>query len=382
MKKLFLLCFLFVSFSVAFWIEFDLKTSLYLDENEWIVSLWVVDILLQSGTNLSEFDLNIWKNDYMIFDDDFSKITINNTTWFDVSLDETYKTLSFVWLFSWDLEIWWIYIRTYDEKIDDAKLWLNWTWDVSIDEYTIRKIDLDENWTNSDSMKPLPITNWSYSIDWKTISLSWAKSPDLDITKNLVRVYRNGYFFNDISLSPIDATYILTDIDLDEYTWKIELYSKDVYYLSVPFALYLEKDETADENTEETKDDDEIVCASVIQPATNDETWECKEFSTPCSVSVWWTPVDACEVIKLEIVAVEIEIIDYQTKWFISFQTKFDKIIENKIKDFDLEKQNSVISVRNEIVNLLKSYEDETISKKDTISKLIWLILDYKNAIK
>jgi len=37
------------------------------------------------------------------------------------------------------------------------------------------------------------------------------------------------------------------------------------------------------------------MCIQVIQDAKNEETWECKSFSTPCDVPDGWESVDSCD---------------------------------------------------------------------------------------
>jgi len=122
-------------------------------------------------------------------------------------------------------------IRVYDQKINEARIYLDTNNDSIADSTSTKYIQINDE-DNDDETKPLPIKNLSYEINGKNISLSWAKSPDLDVTKQVVRIYRNGYFMMDKFLTAGDTSTVLENFDTSSDKYKIEIYARDYYYAS------------------------------------------------------------------------------------------------------------------------------------------------------
>lgn len=85
---------------------------------------------------------------------------------------------------------------------------------------------------------------------------------------------------------------------------------------------------------------DMIACIQVIQPAENTETWECKEFPTPCDVPSWWKNVQTCDSIE------DNQIID-ELVWKEKKQLDFD---------FNLKKFNSCEDMEKVMWDYIKTY--------------------------
>lgn len=84
-----------------------------------------------------------------------------------------------------------------------------------------------------------------------------------------------------------------------------------------------------------------MACIQVIQPAVNELTWECKEFSTPCDVPSWWKNVQSCDDD-----VIDNQIIDELT-WKEKKELNFD---------FNLKKFNSCEDMETVMWDYIKSY--------------------------
>lgn len=238
MKKLFTLALFLAFFEFTFAVDINLSNSMRLSENEWIVVLPTITINLTT-TQINSFDLVIWASDFLIFNTPWDIKLNNNSVQPTVSSD--YKRLIFSWNFSWTVIINWVKIRSYDQEVIGAKLWLNWAWDDTIDTSTTNILQQDKDGRYTADMKPLPISNVSYVTGDGSVSLQRKKSPDLNIIGQMIRINRNWYFFNDIFVSSLDNKYTINNLDFNKYSYSLELYSKDRYYLSDATTIQLPK---------------------------------------------------------------------------------------------------------------------------------------------
>lgn len=84
--------------------------------------------------------------------------------------------------FSWTIKLSWVFIRTYNERITGAKIWIDYNSDWQIDSYSTNVVELDKNWRYSDNMKPLAVSDIEYNLTntWKTIEIDFKHWVDLD----------------------------------------------------------------------------------------------------------------------------------------------------------------------------------------------------------
>jgi len=90
-----------------------------------------------------------------------------------------------------------IKIRTYDQRIRGSVIGLDYMGSTDPDLYSTNVVELDENARYSDTMKPLPFSNVSYTKNGNELTLFWDNSPDLDVIGSIVRVNKNGSFRRD-----------------------------------------------------------------------------------------------------------------------------------------------------------------------------------------
>lgn len=238
MKKLFTSVLLLAFFSFTFAVDINLSNSMRLSENEWVVALPIVSVNFWL-TQINSFDLVIDPSDYLIFHTP-SNIQLNgNIINTSVSLD--HKRLTFVWNFSWAINIDWIKIRSYDQKIYWAKLWLNYMWDSATDTYTTNIIQQDQDGRYTDNMPPLAISNLQYTLSWNNINLTRDYSPDLDLISTIVEIYKNNAYLRYYTIWAKDTTTTIKDLDITKDNFKIVVYSKDIYYMSDPTTVEIPK---------------------------------------------------------------------------------------------------------------------------------------------
>lgn len=240
MKKIWLfLCLLFWLWSFIFAIDVNISSSLNLGENEWVTNLGDVTIHFDSW-EVTTFKLLIWtwSDDFFIFNNNLSDIKINNQ-YVSVSLDINYKTLTFNGFFSWTITVQWIKIRTYNQKINNSKIGLDYIWNSDIDVYTTNTVNLVEDGRYSDNMKPLSVSNLMYTTGSTSVKFFWNNSPDLDIMGYMIRMNKNGYFSKDVM--DMSSWSTINDLDFTANKYSFEVYSKDQYYLSDPVIITIEK---------------------------------------------------------------------------------------------------------------------------------------------
>lgn len=88
------------------------------------------------------------------------------------------------------------------------------------------------------------------------------------------------------------------------------------------------------------------MCIQVIQDAKNEETWECKSFSTPCDVPDGWEIVDSCDS----------EIEDNQIIDKIEDIEKKEKEKSSDIEDFKLKRFSSCEDIETVMWDYIKNY--------------------------
>lgn len=224
MKKFILSALLLLSLSsISLWVSVDLNQTIEFDNNIWDVSIPSIIVNL-SWENLDEFSLLLWSQKI---------IFIDSYNWdLEYSISNDHKKLTFKWDFENEtITIEWLKIRVYWDKINEARIYLDINWD-SITDYTSTKYIYVNDDDNDDDTKPLPIKNLSYEINGKNISLSWTKSPDLDIMKQIVRIYKDNNFYMDKFITAGDTSIVLENYDTNSNSYKIEIYAKDQYYSS------------------------------------------------------------------------------------------------------------------------------------------------------
>ncbi len=372
MKKI-----LFVLLVSLFYLQvsaFDFNTSNHqeFDENAWIQNLSNLSIDIK-GIEIKDIRFIIDSKDYFIFDNDLTNI---NTEFTKKTLSNWNKELV-LWLensFSWQLNISWIKIRLYDQEIRWAKIGLDYNNDWIIDMYSTNYIDLEENDRYGDNMKPLPITNLIETIiSDNSISFVWSWSIDLDSFWTLIRVYKNNDywpFIENFIWKTEQQKFTLDNLDLTN-NYKLEFYSKDNYYLTDKPVLI---------NLNDLFKNNDVSTWSTNTGTLNTSTWT--------TVSTWvvdslvepntstWTTTDA-NILEIEkIFQSDKYLPTFKTISFNTFMVKFDKIIDKKLY------KEEVRIARNDIIKLLKDYEDNRVSRLTIRSKLKNLIIKFVEVYK
>ncbi|MCF7834795.1 hypothetical protein K9M48_01940 [Candidatus Gracilibacteria bacterium] len=224
MKKFILSALLLLSLSsISLGVSVDLNQTIEFDNNIGDVSIPSIIVNL-SGENLDEFSLLLGSQKIIFID------SYNGDLEYSISND--HKKLTFKGDFENEtITIEGLKIRVYGDKINEARIYLDINGD-SITDYTSTKYIYVNDDDNDDDTKPLPIKNLSYEINGKNISLSWTKSPDLDIMKQIVRIYKDNNFYMDKFITAGDTSIVLENYDTNSNSYKIEIYAKDQYYSS------------------------------------------------------------------------------------------------------------------------------------------------------
>jgi len=361
MKKLLVIFVWIFLYSNTFAFDFNLSNYQRFDENAWIQNIWNI-ILDTKEKEIKNFNLVISNNDYFIFDNYLDLISIDNWIW-NYLLSSWNKKL-YINLsnsFSWKLNISWIKARFYDEEIRDAKIGIDYDNDWIIDVYSTNYLDLEENNRYSDTMRPLPVSEVKYNLSnsGNTINLSWISSLDLDANSTLVTMKKNneyGNFFEKSVYKNEKQELSYTWLDLSNNTYEISIFSKDNYYVTdKPFVIKLDKTNLVDLPTNSTG-------ALETNTWTTVNTWTIINTEV-VNISTWKINTEEKEIIIDKIIPI------FKTKSFSDFMIVFDKKIDKR------EYKKEVRVVRNDIIKLLKDYEDKKITKifvKKELKRLVW----------
>lgn len=119
-------------------------------------------------------------------------------------------------------------------------------------------------------------------------------------------------------------------------------------------------------------------CIQVIQPAYNPSTWECKEFSTPCSVKYGWKKVSSCQ--SKEVISLQEKLrekTDEKSKYMDrNLQKRADKAVEkiyNQLKEKNISDEQKVEYIE-KIITKLEKVEDRT--KSDRVKELVGYFIE------
>ncbi|MDD3793281.1 MAG: hypothetical protein PHI37_00515 [Candidatus Gracilibacteria bacterium] len=369
MKKLsfiFLLFFTTISQIQAF-NSFNLEVSQRFGENEG--ETYLSPLIIDLGnieTNKLSFFIN--ENDYFIFGNDFSKITNSRQ---DVSIKETQtlngnKVLNFDFenSFSGTIKLSGVFIRTYNERITGAKIGIDYNSDGKIDSYSKNVVELDKNGRYNDNMKPLAVGNVEYNLTntGKTIEINFKHGVDLDNNGTFITITKNNeysYFYEQFIPKISTGSFVYHKLDLENNTYEIKLFSKDDYYLNDDFFIIkLSKDDLVLDKTQ-------TVSLTNTGTVINTSTGE--------TISQTGIITNTGEIIldKQEMIIDKILPI-FKTKSFNDFMIKFDNRLDKR------EYKKEVRVVRNEIIQLLKDYEDKKITKTFVKSELKRLSIEFK----
>lgn len=190
-------------------------------------------------------------------------------------------------------------------------------------------------------------------------------------------------YTNDNPVYPEDkAIFVWMSVEVDER--KFDDWSKQPAYYRVcvittdngRICSNVEKLEAYVHEKEYIKEEKDFqTCIQMIQPAYNPQTWECREFSTPCNVTKGWKKVRSCnENIVIEKkekyqLKQDKNISDYQIDR--KMKQRADEIVNKLVKNLDskysdnndkIERLNTIITKLNGLKAKLKS------------QKALWLI--------
>ena len=373
MKKiiLFILSLFFISFTYA--INFNLKYCPSVKDTNWIIQIPPIYINFENKIT-TWFSLKIRKWAWMIFN--FSP------KW---KLSDDHKELYFSWKFSGNLVLTWISLRIYDKYISDNLMLEVWGKTFNSTRcifFNPHRYDYD------DKVLPFPPQKIYYKFTKKWLNLYFQHSPDLDILYYVLNIYKNNKLYKSLRVST--STIILDFIkDFKNNNWSIELFAKDRYFLSSWVKLGIKKpilqanttntgSKTTIKKTDNIikKNNSKPMCIQMLQSAKDPKTWECKIFSTPCDVPSWWIKVNSCKVSLFE----KRYKFTFKTNLFNTFEKKFDKKIEEIIKN--IINKEKLLKIRNWILQTLKNYEDKTYTNQETIDELKKYVIEFKKVIK
>lgn len=109
------------------------------------------------------------------------------------------------------------------------------------DTYSINVIEQDQDGKNSDTMRPLPISNLTYTLSGTTILVNRTPSPDLDLLNTTVEIYKNNGYLKYFTVGAKDTGTKISDLDTTKDTIKIVVSAKDTYYMSDPTTIEIAK---------------------------------------------------------------------------------------------------------------------------------------------
>lgn len=403
MKKLLIGLLLFIPltwFASIDEIDFNLSNYQSFDENEGQVHLSALKVDLWTNTTRN-LVFSIADKDFLIFANDISKVQIDNSDdkILSVKVEENNKVLKIELKedITSNFEVSWVQVRTYDEEVRWAKIGFDYDNDWEIDKYSTNVIDLETNWKNDDSMKPLIVSDVEYNLTKNRkgtydLVLTWTRSPDLDIYGSLVKVNKNNSYWNikeELVLKTLEQKFEYLEMNLEKDTFRFEIYSKDLYYLNTdPFTITFDKDNLEEDET----------CEDKTIFATNNDTQECSEFTNTCDVTTDYTVVDKCEDEEEEIIEIEdeeevieveetakleVKFSEKNSKVLNKFMSIIDSYISRKIKDdFEIERSNKIMTIRNNIWVELLNYDNKTTrdEKVEVVNRLKILIINLKNS--
>ena len=102
-------------------------------------------------------------------------------------------------------------------------------------------IEQDQDGKNSDTMKPLPVSNLRYTLSGTVIVLNRNPSPDLDLLNTTVEIYKNNGYLRYFTVGAKDTNTTINDVDTTKDTIKIVISAKDIYYMSDPTTIEIPK---------------------------------------------------------------------------------------------------------------------------------------------
>ena len=167
-----------------------------------------------------------------------------------------------------------------------------------------------------------------------------------------------------------ELTYVYTNMDLENDIYRIEIYSKDVYYLNIdPFVINLDKDDLI-EDIVETEEETEAIEYEETQIIEED----IKEELIPVII-------DVVNIVKVE---KYIPIFSKYTKTLNNFVRLMDKYIDiKKKKDLSEDNENSLIIVRNAIVKVTEKLDKSTKdNRQEVLRELVDGVKELKKELK
>jgi len=358
-----------ILFIILFFFIYFLQTNaleLYLEQwDQWfyinqIKEISPIIIKVNSWSIITKnnwFSLQIDTDSNFRFLNDLSKINISWSWWSKIwtwfSLTPDLRSIKFNVLE--DLNLWdniiisWLQIITFKPQWFKY-IWIDINWDLQTDYQTYNGIRIYEDYIYSDIYSPSEIFNLTWSIDNENSIILNADMPwDIDLQAILIE---NLDLNNNII-----SSYFKTEIK--NFSYKLSNDIKKIKFKTVDFranySSWLIYDINYFINNQSW---------STINNSTNTSTWEII-FQTWTLTNTWEVIIDKQEIIIDKIIP------NFKTKTLANFMIAFDKKIDKR----DYKKE--VRIVRNEIIQLLKDYEDKKINLKFVRSELVKLVVEF-----
>ena len=349
------------------------------DNQTFFPGAWIKDLLPITVNIDNDNEITKEKSFSIVLQDD-AKIRFSpDLSWITVSWTGVSKILTGVTVFSnmrvikfkvsdnflkWDnFTISWVKIIIYNNAQWWIPIWIDTNWDWVSDFLSLNTVRVDSTYSYSDQLAPSEVFNFTWSIVDNKVIMSSDMPGDLDFQwvqiDNLWTAWNivSSFFRQDMN----NFTY-----DLQQGVDSIRIRTVDVranYSTGLLFLVSVLKNKNV-----------VILTGSTNTGTLNTSTWT--------TVSTWVIDTSSWTIWEVDISEIEkIFMIDkylptFKTVSFNTFMVKFDKIIDKK------EYKESVRIARNDIIKLLKDYEDKKVSRLSIRFKLKNLIIKFVEAYK
>ncbi len=375
MKKLiiFIISLLFVSQASAFSI-FSQDTQIFYIW-AWVKDLLPIKINIENDNEITKnnsFSLVIQDDATVRFSQDFSSLSISWSwsskviSW--LTLMPNLRVIKFKVTDDFkkgdNLVISWLKIIVYSNVQGDRWVWADLNNDWIIDYQNGNGIRVTNDNSYSDILWPSEVFNFT----WSLINNKVTMSADM----------------------PWDVDFQWVQIDNLDITWKVvgSFFRYDINNFSYDLSMWVEAIRIRTVDTRANYSVWLLFPISVLKPKVeviSSSTWTLTPVVTNTGITSTWTTVSTGTVDVEEIVDTpaieEIFMVDkylpiFKSTSFNTFMIKFDKIIDKKAYKEEVRK------ARNEVITLLKKYEDKKITKTKFKIELKKTIINFVNAYK
>lgn len=311
-----------------------------------------INITIDSDNEISKeksFSLVLPLDSNIRFNSDFSSVRIT-WTWASkvlnwITIMPNLRVLKFKVaedLKKWDnLVISWLKVVIYSKVQGDKSIWVDINGDLEADYQSINSLRVTNSNSYSDLLSPSEVFNFTWSLVGNKITLN--------------------------SEMPWDVDFQWVQIDNLDKSWKVlsGFFRYDMNNFSYDLPLYIEsiKIRTIDDRTNYSSW--LLFSVESLKAPVITSTWTTSSTGTEFSTGHIDDIINDIEIPSIEeILKVEKVIPTFKRKSFTSFMTKLDIIINKKAY------KESIMNSRNDLISLLKNYEDKKVTRASFKSKL------------